>query len=349
MLPKKLDYSAVFSSEGLDLSKDVGMLTTKHQIVDEMIRVAESKTLSDEEKAQELERLDPHQRHRKEAERKLLAAVNAQDRKLAADRKEFAEQEQKKLKDLARQRSLVRSLEAYAHWEEVETTQFILEKNDCSRLHKLQECFYKGDFYDVATQSFLDAQVEFTISGGVFVVRHDWARAFGDNLNDSDLYKLPYEECAFEFRVTGHTIIVDAKMKGEEVHYSVMLEGVDGIWLLFGDKELAEIKAFVVRQIRAICIALEAEVAQHQTVKAPGKLNAKRLKDNKPPLADYHVVDLAQRLRGERGSASQPYKGVVRLHWRRGHWHRYGGEKKWQKWLLVGNPDLGFIDKHYRI
>jgi hypothetical protein len=33
----------------------------------------------------------------------------------------------------------------------------------------------------------------------------------------------------------------------------------------------------------------------------------------------------------------------------RGHWRHYERHKTWIKWTLVGDPDLGFVDKHYRL
>jgi hypothetical protein len=38
-----------------------------------------------------------------------------------------------------------------------------------------------------------------------------------------------------------------------------------------------------------------------------------------------------------------------RLHFRRGHWRHYETHKTWIKWMLVGDPDLGFIEKQYRL
>jgi hypothetical protein len=38
-----------------------------------------------------------------------------------------------------------------------------------------------------------------------------------------------------------------------------------------------------------------------------------------------------------------------RLHFRRRHWRHFVNHKTWIKWTLVGDPDLGFIDKDYRL
>lgn len=39
----------------------------------------------------------------------------------------------------------------------------------------------------------------------------------------------------------------------------------------------------------------------------------------------------------------------VRMHFRRGHWRHYQEHRTWIKWMLVGDPDLGIIEKHYRL
>lgn len=37
------------------------------------------------------------------------------------------------------------------------------------------------------------------------------------------------------------------------------------------------------------------------------------------------------------------------MHFRRGHWRHYQDHRTWIKWCLVGDPDLGFVDKHYKL
>jgi hypothetical protein len=103
-------------------------------------------------------------------------------------------------------------------------------------------------------------------------------------------------------------------------------------------------------QIRAICIALDAQVATAEVIRAPVNLNEKRAKAGKSPLSDYRVVDLARRHRIANPAAGTAGTGTrKRLHFRRGHWRHYETTKTWVKWCLVGNPDLGFINKHYRL
>jgi hypothetical protein len=49
-----------------------------------------------------------------------------------------------------------------------------------------------------------------------------------------------------------------------------------------------------------------------------------------------------------RRSARPPGANRKRLHLRRGHWRHFATYRTWIKWMMVGNPDLGFVDKEYR-
>jgi hypothetical protein len=105
---------------------------------------------------------------------------------------------------------------------------------------------------------------------------------------------------------------------------------------------------FLWDQVKAICVALDAEVATSTVVRAPHKLNEKRIRDGKAPIVDYRVVDLSRRHRIANPSGLHE-GGKKRLHFRRGHWRHYETTKTWVRWCLVGNPDLGFIQKHYSL
>ena len=103
------------------------------------------------------------------------------------------------------------------------------------------------------------------------------------------------------------------------------------------------------KQIRAIAIALDAEVIETECVRAPEKLNKAREKRGEPPLRDYHIVSLAQRHRAAPLPDHERRHRSPRLHFRRGHWRHYEEHRTWVRWTLVGNPDLGFIEKEYRL
>lgn len=252
---------------------------------------------------------------------------------------------------------LVRSLDRYKDWEHQETTRFVLEKNEHSRAHKLREAMQEGLLFDGENNCFpapRDASAMFSgeLGAKVFVVRHDWASAFEhSDMGDAE-FRLPFQMCLFEFRVTGRTLIVFAWEQDAVAPFrghTLFLEGVDGLWLTLTKSAVEEVSEFLWRQIRAICIALEAQVAEHSVVRAPVALNNKREKSGKPPISDFHVVDLSRRARAAARVGAGDSGRRVRMHFRRGHWRHYETHNTWIEWMLVGNPDLGFIDKEYRI
>jgi len=116
-------------------------------------------------------------------------------------------------------------------------------------------------------------------------------------------------------------------------------------------EELEPTMKLCAAQIRAILIALEARVASAEVIRADYKLNAAREKRGKLPLYDYHIVSLARRARTANPLPLDPDRHITRrrLHFRRGHWRHYEKHKVWIEWMLVGDPDLGFIDKEYRL
>jgi hypothetical protein len=104
--------------------------------------------------------------------------------------------------------------------------------------------------------------------------------------------------------------------------------------------------------IKAACISLEAKVAEIEVVRAPHKLNAARERRGKLPISDYHIINLARRQQVEPLPLEhklEAHPRSPRLHFRRGHWRHFVNHKTWINWTLVGDPDLGFIDKHYRL
>ncbi|HKM88832.1 MAG TPA: hypothetical protein VJX48_09530, partial [Xanthobacteraceae bacterium] len=116
---------------------------------------------------------------------------------------------------------------------------------------------------------------------------------------------------------------------------------------------MGAVKQLVEREIKAVCIALEAQIATTEVIRAPLKLNKARERGGKPPLPDYRVVQLTKRstplpLPTTGGPAAEKRQSP-RLHFRRGHWAHFSNHRTWRKWTLVGDPDLGFIDKHYRL
>lgn len=188
-----------------------------------------------------------------------------------------------------------------------------------------------------------------------FVVEHDWAAAFeGAEDIDKGEVRPPFDEMVFEFRVSDVPVLL--YIHGES---RFLLIEVGGQWvalLAATFEKRVEAESWLMdpldRQVRAICIALDAEVAITETVRAPEKLNRQRAKKGRPPLLDYHVIRLNRRQRAaplpdehEGGEAHRKH----RLHFVRGHWRHYDNHRTWVKWHMRGDPDLGFIDKHYRL
>lgn len=238
----------------------------------------------------------------------------------------------------------------------------------------------------------------------VFLVEHDWAAAFKNatDFAEGEEFKAPYDRCAFEFKFSGmrwlvmlqhnRTISIIARtsvgwiapmfnyvfrdgkwqwlgmeFKPNQLTHIPMPEGHEDPWRFLFD-------VFLV-QLKAVCVALEAKVADTDQQAPPASVNRQRAKHDKQPLAGYHVVRLSHQCHRAR---SEPVEGreVVRhrMHFRRGHWRHYHAEadahghqwlakdalgreccaacsayRRWIEWQLVGDPDLGFIDKEYRL
>lgn len=205
----------------------------------------------------------------------------------------------------------------------------------------------------------------------VFVVQHDWARAFENAQDFADgEFRLPFNEMVFEFRINGRRVCATTMCKdGDGIPTACMLhietrvgwalgaayEIIDRTWKPYirEDDLCGPILELVRQQVRAICIALEAEVAVTEVVRAPHRLNRQRERKGKLPIFDHHVVSLANRKRYQPrdalpGDLEDEHRGK-RLHFVRGHWRHYTNSKTWIKWHFRGNPDLGYIDKEYRL
>lgn len=269
------------------------------------------------------------------------------------------DEQSKLMADKAQKEGKRNALSDILAWSE--NKKLTLEKNDCSRLHKLREASVEGRIIvsegevvsdKINDTDLLDREIQ------AFVVKHDWSMAFGA-MEDGEV-KLPYRSCAFEFRFSGKAVtaiaidnengdlcvIVFAECKGYWCVIGTHAAGMDRSIITWQEDLLV---TAVVKQIRAISISLDAEVAVHHIERAPFALNEKRAKAGKPPLNDYHVVNLAKRHRIANPASGSGEKGKVRLHFRRGHWRHFEAHKTWIKWMLVGNPELGFINKHYAL
>lgn len=236
----------------------------------------------------------------------------------------------------------------------------VMERPAGSMFKDLRKAIVSGDCHSFYVRrklsTFADYESEVLRHAEVFVVEHDWAQAFATAEVKDAPVRLPYDVCAFEFQYGGRPIIALATQFESEVVYSAVINGPLG-WVLcdFACELHSTSKAThgfsrlldrVADQIRAICIALDADVAKDDVVRE--KYQGPASTRNYAVPKGYHVVSLSRR--SARALATGHHSGRrIRLHFRRGHWRHFENHKTWIKWMLVGDPELGFIDKHYRL
>lgn len=184
----------------------------------------------------------------------------------------------------------------------------------------------------------------------VFVIQHDWASAFKSAEIAGGEIKYPYDFSCFEMQING-TRICYLGFQGETTSGAFLFIKTSHGWAAATGKNLNDVPLpiFIAEQVRAVCVSLDAEVAEATVTRAPYKLNAIRAAKGRLPLFDYRIVSLAKRSRPPALNDGAEDGRHKRLHWRRGHWRHFPSHKTWIKWMLVGDPDLGFVDKHYRI
>lgn len=258
-----------------------------------------------------------------------------------------------------------------ASYEEVEnwakSGNFKLERPTGSHLHHLRQdilCGAAHVYHKRKGHSPPDDYESVFAESHVFLVEHDWGAAFANagEYAEGWEYHLPFEVCVFEFKVNGRQVILAAMNDGYQTVFEVMAKASVGWFVLGQAMDLDDIDpdkntngwtrliCFLAPQVKAICVALEAEVAETNCVRAPHKLNHAREKLGRPPLSDYHLLSIANRRRSiaRLADGGEP-QSRKRLHFRRGHWRHFETFKTWVRWTLVGDPDLGFVDKDYRL
>lgn len=222
------------------------------------------------------------------------------------------------------------------------------EPNDCSRLHKLSQSivdetvsWWPKDEDDVKV--LLDQPISREVQS--FVVKDTWTHLLGSETLEGE-FRLPFDLCAFEFRVNKRTVIVLAK-QDDNGHKGCMVfyETAAGEWLNLGEMD----HDVWTPMIRGICVMLEAEVAVREVKRVPHKLAAKRAASGKLPMYDFHTLSLAKRFRTSKGAPGNATGAHKRLHFVRGHWRHYEEHKTWIKWHLRGDESLGFADKNYKV
>jgi hypothetical protein len=250
-----------------------------------------------------------------------------------------------------------------------------LERPQGSAFHRLHEALLTGKIIHLLAA--MSGSDDFTLQSdrpvGIhsFVIEHDWATPFeGATDFDQGEYRLPFDTACFEFRISGRRVCALASIRDDRrlivpfvetnigwVIPQYSYENVAGAWrsthpVKPADDHFSHLRRLLLDQVRAVCILLEAQVASTEVVRAPHRLNRMREREGAPLVADYHTICLARRGRvlpstDEQGEHEPRHR--KRFHFRRGHWRHYENSKTWIKWTLVGDPDLGFIDKHYRL
>lgn len=219
----------------------------------------------------------------------------------------------------------------------------------------------------------------------LFLVQHDWAAAMANatEINQGIEFMAPAPKCCFEFKISGRRVIALAIAdENGSINISDNWQGNGGVLVFVntshgwcpanakderfmdggpgweripevdGEELVSRLEDLVCKQIRVICVCLEAQAIATEAVHAPYKMNRARERKGKLPIYSYHIVSLLHRRRYERlpDDLRDGEKGTKRrLHFVRGHWRHYPNHKTRIKWHLRGDPDLGFIDKEYRL
>lgn len=214
-----------------------------------------------------------------------------------------------------------------------------VEKPQSSLFHQLEDAIKQGR---LAEDDLRGAAITPT---NIFLVEHDWVAVLKLSDETSRDVRLPFPRCAFEFQIGGRRVITSMDDDGDKLSGHLFFQSAT--WWVHAPLHTWPLIEHI---IRATCVMLEAEVATADLVRAPEDANRIREKKGRAPLRSYHVVRLDRR---ERGRPAEESAGVERrsprLHFRRGHWRHFAASRTWIKWTLVGDPDLGFVDKDYRL
>lgn len=199
----------------------------------------------------------------------------------------------------------------------------------------------------------------------IILVKHNWAKVLdnakiegaGENVRAA----LPYPFTIFEFSFKGgvRAVYIGLENDAGHLHSFTWFKCKHG-WLKLAPSDilkqldtdpkhpLLKVLQFIDDNIQAICIMLEAEVAEATPMREPYRRNVARSIGKPLPKFSHHIVSLARRPKLTPCDEHEPGT-PKRLHFRRGHWRHYSNHRTWIKWMLVGNQDLGFVDKEYKL
>lgn len=296
-------------------------------------------------------RTDLTERQKRQLLHKMRREVDAKMAKIERERRPIYEK-------IAHLKKCQAGLEAFKVWASEDTP---LERAESSRLHEVIQAREADDLIfawpdDAPDLPGIKAWFDEALpQAHAFLVQHDWAAAFSGATDfATGEFRYPAPFCAFEYRIGKRRCIA---LTSEDSANIGLIWQMDMGWIVGGlqieegwlgetDTGQRQVK-MVLDQIRAISIALDADAARADIVRAPHKLNRARERAGKLPIRDHHIVSLKRSPRPLQLPATG-HHASPRLHFRRGHWRHYELHKTWIRWTLVGNPDLGFIDKEYR-
>lgn len=238
---------------------------------------------------------------------------------------------------------------------------FRLERADGgSVLHQLLDAWKQNDLIEGPPIEGFDTAKYFAgiLDHGFhsFVCQHDWATAFRnadiDLASEEVTFRQPYDHCVFEFSVSGRRVCFISNFDGSTYLFAAFVRLRVGWFTLALRRwpQFVPLYLLLRSQHTAMMIALDAGIIETPIMRAPESLNRARKQRGRVPVFDYRAVELVGRTKpAVLPPESDSDRAGVRLHFRRGHWRHFDTFKTWINWMLVGDPDLGFIDKHYRL
>jgi hypothetical protein len=123
-----------------------------------------------------------------------------------------------------------------------------------------------------------------------FLMTHDWAGAFAGDRDFDDRgseFRLPAPNCCFDFYVSGSHVLALISEQAISVngslaptdgtdHFLLGIQSISRNWMVVGQNGApdafdgeARLFAFIFKNIKATCVALEAEIAETEVVRAP--------------------------------------------------------------------------------
>lgn len=253
---------------------------------------------------------------------------------------------------------LTRSVQAYdrllaayqyaREWAERSGRNIPVEKNNVSRFHELEAAFLSGRIYLSSEHLETGRKVmEPSLPRAIFLIEHDWSRLLKNADGTEGNVVLPAPYCAFEIKFSGMHIVACVDESDNMIPH--IFHHTPYGWTFSPNKINGEpYWKDVADIVRATCIMLDSNVAEVETIRVSIPLNSERQKRGKRPLCDYHIVRLDRRRCHANAAGGGEKRSHPRLHFRRGHWRHFDAYKTWIRWMLVGDPDLGFVDKEYR-